>query len=385
MKTPIFNFHDIVLFMTITECLLLALFQAALPSKKRVASNLLIAFLLSIGVAGASVMVLWNDYLHIHPFFDLVILPYILVAAVLIKGPILYLYVSALTQDSFTLKRTHALHLLPVLLCLALVAIFNLDSDDLRHRSAEATALSTIAANDLWHLTKIIPLLYGIASVYKVQRYRSHLKDQYSNFSSSEPGWLGILTVGFLLTWVWGIIVHIIAQYSPVVVADYLGIAENYVIFILINALFTYSLAYAHRLLTTKPTKIKEPTNDKPDESAIERVKRGMEVDKYYLEQNLNIEEFASRVDLPVRDVSNVINKHFGTNFFEFMNSYRVEEAKRLLADPKNADLTILDILLQSGFNSKSAFHRFFKRLVGMSPTEYRKKQLASPETAGAT
>ncbi len=55
-----------------------------------------------------------------------------------------------------------------------------------------------------------------------------------------------------------------------------------------------------------------------------------MEVQKLFLKQNLNIDEFSKRINLPVKEVSAVINKHYGTNFFEFMNSYRVEEAKRL-------------------------------------------------------
>ena len=77
-----------------------------------------------------------------------------------------------------------------------------------------------------------------------------------------------------------------------------------------------------------------------------------------------------------------VINKHFGTNFFEFVNSYRVEEAKQLLTDPAHSYKTILDILLESCFNSKSAFHRFFKRLAGMPPSEYRKQHSqAAPKT----
>ncbi len=101
-----------------------------------------------------------------------------------------------------------------------------------------------------------------------------------------------------------------------------------------------------------------------------------MEVQKLYLKHNLNIEEFSKRIDLPIKDVSAVINKHYGTNFFEFMNKYRVEEAKRLLLDKNCADMTVLDILLQAGFNSKSAFHRFFNRLVGVSPTEFRKQAL---------
>lgn len=99
-----------------------------------------------------------------------------------------------------------------------------------------------------------------------------------------------------------------------------------------------------------------------------------MENDKIYLQHNLNIEQFSAYLDLPVKEVSAVINKHFGTNFFESINSYRVEEAKHRLADPAMSAQTILDILLDSGFNSKSAFHRFFKRLVGESPSEYRKR-----------
>ncbi|HSX51841.1 MAG TPA: helix-turn-helix domain-containing protein, partial [Cellvibrio sp.] len=97
---------------------------------------------------------------------------------------------------------------------------------------------------------------------------------------------------------------------------------------------------------------------------------------KLFLKQNLNIDEFSKRINLPVKEVSAVINKHYGTNFFEFMNSYRVDEAKRLLGDAQHADMTVMDVLLHAGFNSKSAFHRFFNRLVGMSPTEFRKQSL---------
>ncbi len=149
-------------------------------------------------------------------------------------------------------------------------------------------------------------------------------------------------------------------------------------VFILINALFIYSVVYAHQLLTTKPAieVIKDKTDEKLPGSAILKVQNGMEIDKLFLKHNLNIDQFSKRIDLPVKDVSAVINKHYNTNFFEFMNKYRVEEAKRLLSDSQYANVTILDILLEAGFNSKSAFHRFFNRLVGVSPTEFRKLAL---------
>src|SRR5690625_6459243 len=107
-----------------------------------------------------------------------------------------------------------------------------------------------------------------------------------------------------------------------------------------------------------------------------------MEEEKVFLRANLNIEQFSSMIDYPVKDVSSVINKHFGTNFFEFVNSYRVEEAKQLLTDPAHSDKTILDILLESGFSSKSAFHRLFRRLAGRPPAEYGKQHRhAAPKT----
>ncbi len=384
MEERIFNIHDVVLFMTIIVCFLLALFQWALPaSSKRLASGFLISFLLITGLQSGCIQVLWNDEVHIGDFFDAYILPYLLTFVVLTKGPVLYFYVASLTQHAFRLRLHHLVHLLPLVVAWLCLAIFGIDSDAMRWRSDIATPFTQQLVDYLWHATKVVPFVYGVGAVYLTIRYFNTLKDQYSSISSSEPGWLMALTLGFTLSWAFSIFVHISAQFLSVEMADLLGISENYVVFVLINGLFTYSLAYAHNLLTTKPVESTRPAaSDKPDEVAIAKVQAGMEEEKLYLEHNLNIEEFSTRIDLPVRDVSGVINKHFGTNFFEFMNSYRVEEAKRLLRDESMSDLTILDILLQAGFNSKSAFHRFFKRLTGMSPSEYRKQNASADKSA---
>lgn len=374
MEAYIFNIHDVVLFMTIIECLMLALFQWALPSSRKLASGMLIVFLLITSIHSASVLLLWNDLVHTLDFFDRQMVPYLLMLATLGKGPALYFYVASLTEQGFRFKRHHALHLLPVAIVWLTMLVMGIDSDSMRWRAAGQSQLSLDVVNRLWDISKVIPLLYGIASVYRVRRYYSTLKEQYSSISHAEPGWLSILTFGFLLSWGFSLFVHVSAQFASEQMSNWLGISENYLVFILINGLFAYSAAYAHRILTTKPIVAKEVPLEKLNDNAINKVKAGMEEDKLFLEHNLNIEEFSNRIDLPVRDVSSVINKHFGTNFFEFMNSYRVEEAKRLLSDPAMKDLTILDILLQAGFNSKSAFHRFFKRLVGSSPSEYRKE-----------
>ena len=374
MKEHIFNIHDIVLIMTVAECVLLAILQAVLPDKHPKSGTLLTIFLLSIAVSTGCLLILWNNDVHTTRLFDLTLLPYFLCAALLLKGPALYLYVCAITQQLFKFQQQYFLHLIPLALCSAWLLAFQLDSDDLRFKTYDNN-LRIKLVSAVWYFVKVIPLLYIAICMGVLKTYRTKLKNQYSYFSPTELGWLVILIIGFFFTWSLTLIVHITAQFVDPKIADSFGLVENYVIFILINALFIYSLVYAHQLLATKP--VAEIAKDKIDEkvtsSAILKVQQGMEVEKLFLKHNLNIDQFSKSINLPVKDVSAVINKHYNTNFFEFMNTYRVEEAKRLLSDPQYENVTILDILLQAGFNSKSAFHRFFNRLVGISPTEFRK------------
>lgn len=382
MKDYIFNIHDVVLLMTAAECVLLSIFQRALPLREHTYGLLLTAFLMIIAVASTSTLILWNDQFVLSPLFEQHLVPYLLFAALMLKGPAIYLYVSALTQQNLRLQRRHALHLLPAAAMMLCLAVSGLSADDLR-RLPEAGQAPELLVDFVWDIATVVPLLYAVAAVLLIRRYSGELKDEYSHFSTEELSWLNGLTLAVAASWGWTLLVHILAKFSSVTLADYLGIADNYVSFILINGFFAYTLTYAHQLLVTKPETSREAPEDEPSDSAIDRVRRAMEDDKIYLKKNLNLEQFSKRVDLPAKEVSAVINKHFGTNFFEFVNSYRVEEAKALLADEKNSDMTILDILLQSGFNSKSAFHRFFSRLVGMSPTEYR-KQSQRRESAAA-
>ncbi len=379
MQKHIFNIHDVVLFMTVAECILLVIFQAILPVKNRLANRLLSTFLLSIAISSACILVLWNDDVSLFTWFDEYLLPYFLVIAQLLKGPLLLLYVVSLTEDAFKLMRRHLVHLVPPAIAVTWLVLFQIDSTDLRFRTLGMTEVQRQITNGIWHFIKVMPFFYALAAVNRVRLYRIGLHNQYSNFSPTEPSWLNILSLGFLFTWSFSILVHIIANTIAVAspeISDLFGIAENYIIFILINALFINSVVHTHKLLTTKPEASKDKADEKLTDTAIQKVQQGMETQKLFLKQNLNIDEFSKRINLPVKEVSAVINKHYGTNFFEFMNSYRVEEAKRLLSDSQHADMTVMDVLLHAGFNSKSAFHRFFNRLVGMSPTEFRKQNI---------
>ncbi|MBN1272090.1 MAG: AraC family transcriptional regulator [Candidatus Aminicenantes bacterium] len=68
-----------------------------------------------------------------------------------------------------------------------------------------------------------------------------------------------------------------------------------------------------------------------------------------------------------------LFTKCLGVNFFDFVNKYRVEEAKKLFLDVSNNSRSILEQLFDAGFNSKSVFNRVFKKYTGMTPSEFKR------------
>ncbi|MCE3253728.1 MAG: AraC family transcriptional regulator [Cellvibrio sp.] len=376
MKTPIFNIHDLILVLTLAVCVLLVIFQWLLSKQKAIASQLLSGFFMCVGASALGNLLLWNDYIGLHGEHWKIILSLGLATAVVGKSVCLYLYVVAITRANFSLQAKDALHLFNLLAVAGLVFWGGLDSDRLRFLPDANTAHSAQLASYLWHYLKFLPVIYAFAAALEIYRYKQQLKQFYSSLSLQGPYWLLLLTLGFACNWLWSLIVHLVGQSVSFTMADSFGIFDNYITFLLVNALFIYSLLYAHQLLETKDKPKEKETavaaEISPD--AIARIRNTMEKHQLYLKQNLNIEDFARQVGIHYRDVSSIINKQFNTNFFEFVNEYRVNRAKQMLLDPQYAEMTILDILLDSGFNSKSSFHRFFKRYTGMSAAEFRKQ-----------
>ena len=96
-----------------------------------------------------------------------------------------------------------------------------------------------------------------------------------------------------------------------------------------------------------------------------------MEVEKAFLDPNLGLPQLAKQVQLSTHDLSYLINEGFGENFFQFVNRYRIEEAKMLLISPQHKHLNILGIACEAGFRSKSTFNATFKKMTGMSPSHF--------------
>lgn len=381
MSAPIFNIHDIILVLTLVVCLLLALFQGGLSKQKPLANYMLSGFFVCVGLGALANLLLWNIYLPDGGSFAKHLLVLLLVLATLGKGVLLLLYLLVSIRKDFaftsTLPWLIPLFVLPILL----VVSAGLESEHLRFNPAYNTPESIVYTNILWHFLKFCPLVFATISIFIVLRYKQSLNSYYSEWVTSGPYGLLMMISGFSLCWFWSFGVHILGIYGGVQIADFFGIFDNYLNFLLVNALFFYGLVYAPHLLQTRMTADEEGeklTSSAGSGDLIQRIQLAMEKDALYLQPNLNIEEFSRHIGANYREISSTINSYFGTHFFDFVNSYRVEKAKLMLLDDANKHLTILDILLAVGFNSKSSFNRFFKRKVGMTAIDYRRQMVAS-------
>jgi AraC-like DNA-binding protein len=99
---------------------------------------------------------------------------------------------------------------------------------------------------------------------------------------------------------------------------------------------------------------------------------RFVEKSKIYLNAELSLEELAVQVKIPKHHLTQVLNDCIKKNFYVYINEYRIQEAVKRLKNIKN-DVNILSLAYDCGFNSKSSFNNYFKKLTGYTPSAYRK------------
>jgi AraC-like DNA-binding protein len=114
---------------------------------------------------------------------------------------------------------------------------------------------------------------------------------------------------------------------------------------------------------------------DDQEDALLARLRQLMEEDKVYRQEGFGVAALVAALNVPEYRLRRLINQRLGhRNFSSFVNGYRLAEATTALADPAQADVPILTIALDAGFQSIGPFNRAFKAHIGMTPTAYRKQ-----------
>jgi AraC-like DNA-binding protein len=97
-----------------------------------------------------------------------------------------------------------------------------------------------------------------------------------------------------------------------------------------------------------------------------------MQNEKVYLNSELRMQDIAVNLEIPAHILSYIINTILNQNFYDFINQYRIKEAKNRLNNLQYKNLTIVAIAYDCGFNSKATFNRLFKQYTGLTPSQFR-------------
>ncbi len=295
--------------------------------------------------------------------------------------PFLYLYIRSLCYKNFHLTVAHILHVMPFII----FVLFSLVSYFLNHTQMQADVSTSLRQNigaiEYWshRITLHVQIFsYLVASALVLIGYRKRLRDLYSSIERIDLQWCNLLLAGFATMWFldfsnW---VLDVSHLSSPTASHWIFMSSLF-----INLAFTLVVTYKGLAQSRSFSGIQVPqkyaaSRLKPSDS--DKIVRGltiyMENEKPYLSPSISVEDLSEKLNIPVKNLSQVIHTHFNLNFYDFVNSYRIEEIKRRIHDEHSRDLTLTAIAYDAGFNSKSVFNAAFKKRTGITPKEYKRQ-----------
>jgi AraC-like DNA-binding protein len=239
---------------------------------------------------------------------------------------------------------------------------------------------------------------YVIRIVIRLSTYRKQLKDLFASNEQRELGWLSWVLIIIAGTWIFSFasLVSTLAQDNPLF---------GYRFGLTLLLILVWTLAYWG--LRQKPGFDGRYMEDEPDRDTIkveddnsemasnvasekiadnkyersalssdqaqriaEKINATMEQEQLHLDSSLSLHKLARHVAISPNYISQTLNETMGTNFFDFVNRWRIETAKPKIIDNKE---TVLNVALDVGFNARSSFYKAFKKETGKTPTEFRK------------
>lgn len=330
--------------------LLLSAFLITAKSKRKLPDYLFAAFLLVSGIdfSGFFLSPADNELLRA-----------LKLASVLLQLPLYYLYVNSACYYNFKLHKFQLLHALP---CLGFFLVFAITGI-----SRTGAQLFNVFALGQYYC-------YILAIFLELRTFRKLYLENYSSNHHQTYKWLVQTTMLFVIGNVFVLIRGLVPDQHPAVLYLY-TFNSLFVLFVIswfvLNALYRPNL-FAGVNKDLVPFNASHQFSGAPEE--LTNLVQFMEQQKPYLDDRLTLQKLAEQIHIPEKKLSALINQHAGQHFFDFINEFRIKAAKRLLVEQPN--LTVLEVLYEVGFNSKSSFYTAFKKETALTPTDYRKALL---------
>ncbi len=366
--------------------LVVALLDKKIVNKQ--ANRYLAAFLFVFTLSLVDEFLFQSRYFYDHPHFIGLIWP-----LEYLYGPLFYFYVRELTSIKLPISsRKDALHWLLFFVGLMLaIPTWVLDPDQkitMLYGLSQAVTGEVFRANVFDGLATLFVVIqiavYIRLSFRHLRYYHQSIRQQFSEIEKINLSWL--VTLLWLLLPLWMLYIVDIFFSDGLGIGNQAGISLHVILVLII-----YSMGYMglrqpsifklEQAISTLPETEdgsgegekyrKSKLSDELSETLKSCLFTAMEEHKPYLENGITLPQLANIVGCTPNNLSQVINDGLGKSFFDFINRYRIAYAKQQLLTSER--VPVLQIAMNAGFNSKSAFYTAFKKEVGMTPTQYRK------------
>ena len=352
-----FSFSNVIHTIIIFQGTLLVLYILTSKSKKR-RGNILLAIIIGTMVVQMTGFILASH--NIMTSF----LRNINSAFGYLYGPLLYLYNKSITRSDFEFNSKNISHFIPSLAVL-FSAMFGW------HKNY----LTNIYIGYAVHIT-----IYVVICFFEVNRYRNAVRDNRSGLEQLNVGWLQSVFVVFASL----VFVDVLQFFSFLL--NYNTAWAEVVVFVMIlfaiNLLYFKGFVSAQEIKGVNQSDLDLSSNIKlekkidltlpENKSLLEDLSNYIHDEQPFKNPELTIGMMAEALAVPKRNLSELINHHHRQNFVDFINTFRIDYAKERLQNPKDPNETILEVLYEAGFNSKSSFNATFKKKTGLTPTQFK-------------
>ena len=311
-------------------------------------------------------------------------------------GPFYYIFCHYLLDKNYRVSFKTILHFIPALLVLLMMLPFYTMS-----KTQKLSFIQNLASNGnlVVPAEQLVFMAIHVAQtviyVYAAHRFIARKKQELKEFSSDV---LVVKKINWLKSFSSCFAIYLLLYFLLVITLSFIQayqVQTDYVM-LLITSMSLYAIGYSAiqspeifrsfpdlEIQSIQPNLPAESKNGDRFPGLKQKLLQFMETNKPYLKSDLKISELADSLSVPYHQLSQLINDEFLVNFYDFINKYRVEDAKKLLIED-NRNYKILAIAYEVGFNSKATFNRVFKKFTDHTPSGFKEKFSSLPAKATA-
>lgn len=350
-------------------------------------SNLLLAFILLI----PAVTIFYNIALHYISMQRASFLFYFLPSFTLFFGPAVLAHLHSQQGNKQIFKSWLLFHIIPgtllMLFSLFFLLFMQLETETLQKKIVNGEDL---ISNGLNIVILLHIITYLILAKSNVIQYRKEARHQINNYEELNIKWMNyfvnsltILNMGIIIAYsIQMTLFPSMSFYTDMIVTPLAAfifymilVSKSYTFHAIINKqqfMWLIKLNEHHSKQTVPIEKILSNKQLLQFTKIKARLEQLLESDKIYLNNDLNLQQVADMIGCGRTALSQTINTQYQMTFFDLINSYKVEEAKRLLCNSKYQHLKIESIGELAGFHSRTGFFAIFKKITNFSPAEFR-------------